>query len=204
MAKNSQPSENVLLNFAHFNKILPAIIHDDQAPVVYKLDSAIHRINHYPALDKYWGGGNCTIQWIEIYPVDSVIHVFNMLFEVCSLKFITSKTDSSSKTDLHTGTHITRDICFPSRGTHITKDICFPGRGTHLTREMCFPGGEHISLGICVSQVREHISLGIYVSQVGEHISLGIYVSQVGELISLGIYVSQVREHISLGICVSG
>ena len=176
MAKNSQPSEN-----------------DDQAPVVYKLDSAIHRINHYPAVDKYWGGGggNCPIQWIEIYPVDSVIHVFNMLFEVCSLKFITSKTDSSSKTDLHTGTHITRDICFPSRGTHITKDICFPGRGTHLTRDMCFPGGEHISLGVCVSQV-------------GEHISLGIYVSQVGELISLGIYVSQVREHISLGICVSG
>ena len=97
------------------------------------------------------GGGNCTIQWIEIYPVDSVIHVFNMLFEVCSLKFITSKTDSISKTDLHRGTHITRDICFPSRGTHITKDICFPGRGTHLTRDMCFPGGEHIFLGICDS-----------------------------------------------------
>ena len=57
MAKNSQPSENVLLNFAHFNKILPAIIHDDQAPVVYKLDSPIHRINHFSAVDKYWGGG---------------------------------------------------------------------------------------------------------------------------------------------------
>ena len=100
MAKNSQLSENVLLNFAHFNKILPAIIHDDQAPVVYKLDSPIHRINHFSAVDKYWkgggGGGNCTIQWIEIYPVDSVNHVLNMLFEVCSLKFITSKTDSSS------------------------------------------------------------------------------------------------------------
>ena len=26
---------------------------DDQAPVVQKLDSAIHRINHYPA-DKYY------------------------------------------------------------------------------------------------------------------------------------------------------
>ena len=89
MAKNSQPSENVLLNFAHFNKILPAIIHDDQAPVVYKLDSPIHRINHYPAVDKYWGGG-----------------------------------------------------------------------GTHITRDMCFPGGEHISIGIYVSQVGKHISLG--------------------------------------------
>ena len=65
MAKNSQPSENVLLNFAHFNKILPAIIHDDQAPVVYKLDSPTHRINHYPAVDKYWGGGGQLH-----YPVD--------------------------------------------------------------------------------------------------------------------------------------
>ena len=53
----------------------------------------------------------------------------------------------------------------------------FPGRGTHITRDICFPGGEHISLGICVSQVGKHISLGIYVSQVREHISLGICVS---------------------------
>ena len=33
---------------------------------------------------------------------------------------------------------------------------------------MCFPGGEHISLGICVSQVGEHISLGICVAQAGK------------------------------------
>ena len=65
MAKNSEPSENVLLNLAHFNKIVPAIIHDDQAPVVYKLDSPIHRINHYPAVDKYWGEGGQLH-----YPVD--------------------------------------------------------------------------------------------------------------------------------------
>ena len=52
-----------------------------------------------------------------------------------------------------------------------------PGRGTHITTDMCFPGGEHISLGIYVSQVGELISLAIYVSQVGEHISLGICVS---------------------------
>ena len=51
------------------------------------------------------------------------------------------------------GTHIIRDICFPGRGTQITRDIYFPGRGTHITRDMCFPVGEHISLGICVSQV---------------------------------------------------
>ena len=46
-----------------------------------------------------------------------------------------------------------------------------------ITRDMCFLGREHISLGICVSQVGEHISLGICVSQVGEHISLEICVS---------------------------
>ena len=62
--------------------------------------------------------------------------------------------------------------------------------------------GEHISLGICVSQAGEHIFLGICVSQGGEHISLRIRVSQVGEHISLGICISQVGEHISPGIFV--
>ena len=46
-----------------------------QAPVVQKMDSAIHRINHYP-VDKYGiRKTNCTIQWIEIYPTDSAIHL---------------------------------------------------------------------------------------------------------------------------------
>ena len=58
--------------------------------------------------------------------------------------------------------------------------------------EITIKMGEHISLEICVSQVREHKSLGICASQGGEHISLGISVSQVGEHISLGICVSQV------------
>ena len=77
------------------------------------------------------------------------------------------------------GKRITCDMCFPGGGTHITRDMCFLGRGTHITRDMCFPGGEHISLGICVSQVGDHILLGIRVSQVGERISLGIRASQV-------------------------
>ena len=59
--------------------------------------------------------------------------------------------------------------------------------------------GEHILLGICVSQVGEQISLGVCVSQVGEHISLSVCVSQVGEHISQGICVFQVGEHILLG-----
>ena len=70
-------------------------------------------------------------------------------------------------------THITRDMCLPGRKTHITRDMCLPGRGTHITRDMCFPG-------ICVFQVGEYIR--ICFSQVGEHISLGICVSQVGKV----------------------
>ena len=45
-----------------------------QAPVVQTLDSAIHRINHYPA-DKYQG--NHAINWIVIYPVGSAIQRLN-------------------------------------------------------------------------------------------------------------------------------
>ena len=43
----------------------------------------------------------------------------------------------------------------------------------------------------------------VCVSQVGEHISLGIHVSQGEERISLGKWVSGLGKHISLGICVS-
>ena len=46
------------------------------APVVGKLDSAIHRINRYPAV-KYYDNQPTAIQWIVIYPVDSAIHLSN-------------------------------------------------------------------------------------------------------------------------------
>ena len=52
-----------------------------QAPAVQTLNSAIHRINHYPAhdpADKYLGT-NCTIHWIEIYPPDSAYPPFEQL-----------------------------------------------------------------------------------------------------------------------------
>ena len=39
------------------------------------MDSAIHRINCYPA-DKYHEN-QCVIHWREIYPVGSVIHLLN-------------------------------------------------------------------------------------------------------------------------------
>ena len=81
--------------------------------------------------------------------------------------------------------------------------MCFPGGGTHNTRDVCFPGRELKSLGICVFRVGEHITLGIRVSQLRELKSLGICFFQVGEHITLGICVSQVAELKSLGICVS-
>ena len=40
-----------------------------QVPVVQKLDTAIHWINHYP-VDKYQGNKLC-------YPVDSITHLLN-------------------------------------------------------------------------------------------------------------------------------
>ena len=51
------------------------------------------------------------------------------------------------------GTHKTREMCFPGKEKQITRHMCFSGGGTHITRDMRFPGGEHIKLGICVSQV---------------------------------------------------
>ena len=47
----------------------------DLAPVVQKLDSAIHRI-----ITIQWISvreSDCAIEWIEIYPVDSAIHRIN-------------------------------------------------------------------------------------------------------------------------------
>ena len=45
------------------------IIFPHWVPVVQKMDCTIHWINHYPELT------NCTIQWIEIYLMDSAIHL---------------------------------------------------------------------------------------------------------------------------------
>ena len=39
------------------------------APVVQKVDSAIHQINHYPA--------NNTLNFVNTYPLDSAIHLLN-------------------------------------------------------------------------------------------------------------------------------
>ena len=47
-----------------------------QAPDVQNLNSAFHRINRYPA-DNMIRETSRVIQWIEIYPVDSAIHLFN-------------------------------------------------------------------------------------------------------------------------------
>ena len=45
-----------------------------QAPIVQKMDSTIHRLNRNPEDIRKT---NCAIQWIVIYPVDSVLHLSN-------------------------------------------------------------------------------------------------------------------------------
>ena len=50
-------------------------IPSNQAPVVQTSDSAIHRINHYPADSVLISG--ILIRWIAIYPVDSAIQRLN-------------------------------------------------------------------------------------------------------------------------------
>ena len=55
-----------------------------QAPVVQRLDKAIHRINRYP-LDKYWQNKLHAIHWIEIYPVDRDINLSNNWGQLSSL-----------------------------------------------------------------------------------------------------------------------
>ena len=54
--------------------ISKAMIYTCQAPFVQTMDSVIHWIDHCPA-DRYLGNQLCLIQWIEIYPVDSVMHL---------------------------------------------------------------------------------------------------------------------------------
>ena len=46
------------------------------APVVQKVDNAIHQINLYP-VDSAIHFPNTCIHWIMIYPVDSAIHLLN-------------------------------------------------------------------------------------------------------------------------------
>ena len=91
--KRSEFEIRLLAHFFTTRNFLTWTIHDDdfvsvfgnfmlspiiqlQAPVVQTLDSAIHRINHYPA-DKNIRETNCAIQWLEIYPVDCATHLLN-------------------------------------------------------------------------------------------------------------------------------
>ena len=61
-------------NISTYFNVIPAHNAIQQAPVVQKLDSAIHRINHYP-MDKYLNREtNCAI-----CPLDSAIHLFEQL-----------------------------------------------------------------------------------------------------------------------------
>ena len=62
--------------YLNFTKLFLEVV-IKQAPFVQTLVRAIDRINHYPT-DKYWGNySNCTIQWMEIHPLDSTIQSLN-------------------------------------------------------------------------------------------------------------------------------
>lgn len=51
---------------------------------VQKLDSSLHRINHYP-VDIDIIENNCVILWTEIYPVDSAMHLMSKLDQYFNL-----------------------------------------------------------------------------------------------------------------------
>ena len=63
-----------VVRILHASKLIPTNIafYIHQFPVVQKLDSAIHRINHYPA-DKT----NRVIHEIEIFPSASAFRLLN-------------------------------------------------------------------------------------------------------------------------------
>ena len=48
------------------------------APVVRRLDNAIHWLNHYHSI-RFNKTNHAAIRWIVIYPVDSVVHLLNNL-----------------------------------------------------------------------------------------------------------------------------
>ena len=112
---------------------------------------------------------------ISMYPNDkSAIKIDDKLSQSCTCKEWDARCHLLFLISIGRTTHVNRDMYFPGRGKRITMHMCCAGRGTHITRNMCCEGWEHISLGICVFQVKEHKSLGICVSEVREHITLEI------------------------------
>ena len=53
------------------------IRNSSQVPVAQTLDGAIHRINNYPAGENHGNQLRFPLAWIQIYPVDSAIHLLN-------------------------------------------------------------------------------------------------------------------------------
>ena len=64
---------DVLLRYGHVDVVDEILL----APVVQTLNSAIHRINHHQIELIGIRRTNCAIHRIEIYPVDSIIHLLN-------------------------------------------------------------------------------------------------------------------------------
>ena len=107
-------------------------------------------------------------------------------------------------------------MCFPGRGTYITRDMCLldgehislgirvsQGGGTHITRHMRFPGrGTHITRDICFPDGGTHIARDMCFPGGGTHITRDMCFPGRGTRITRDTYF-RVGEQISLEICVS-
>ena len=81
LVKSPEIVSYVTWNFIMLNNILTSALHIYctcfvLAPVVQKVDNAIHQINLY-SLDSSIHFLNTCIHWIMIYPVDTAIHLLN-------------------------------------------------------------------------------------------------------------------------------
>ena len=63
--------QHILILLSYFKTLSVGLV-----PVFQTLDSAIHQINDYLVIT-YEGNHYCAMHWMEIYPVDSVIHFSN-------------------------------------------------------------------------------------------------------------------------------
>ena len=109
-SETAQPHDHKPVNTMWKSHTFAALIrqstttHDLQAPVVQMLDSAIHRINHYPA-DKYLGNQSHYPLYKDLqYPQDSAIHLLNNWGQTFNTSQISS--NNSEKLSLLADTHL--------------------------------------------------------------------------------------------------
>ena len=102
------------------------------------------------------------------------------------------------------GKHISLvQMSFPGKGTHITSDMCNPTRGTHITRN-CYRYGKPIPLQVCVRGNTDYSDITmICAPPTQKHISLVISPTWKPHIPSDKC--SSTREtHIRSGMCFPG